>query len=103
MYIALHLNTYKQIARPAADPLMRKRKQENKFGSHGDKKQKMVDDGLSPGERLKNSVTPLWKLEYKEQLLVSIPQNDLPVYFVIKLMYDQRLQNTHIYWSKKYF
>lgn len=59
-----------KVARPAADPLMRKRKQENKPGNHGDKKPKMADDGLSSEERLKNSVTPLWKLDYNEQLRV---------------------------------
>lgn len=56
-----------QSARPAADPLMRKRKQEGGEGG-GEKKGRHEDDGLTPSEKLKNSVTPLWKLEYTEQL-----------------------------------
>ncbi|KAL4223292.1 tRNA methyltransferase 2 [Mactra antiquata] len=54
-------------ARPAADPLMRKRKQEE-GGGYDNKKIKHDDDNLSPVERLKNSVTPLWKIPYEEQL-----------------------------------
>ncbi|XP_045171290.2 tRNA (uracil-5-)-methyltransferase homolog A-like [Mercenaria mercenaria] len=55
------------VAKPAADPLMRKRKQEE-AGKVWEKKAKHSDDGLTPSEKLKNSVTPLWKLEYKDQL-----------------------------------
>lgn len=59
-----------QAARPSADPLILKRKQEE-AGKTYEKKAKYTDDHLTPSERLKNSVTPLWKLEYKEQLRVS--------------------------------
>ena len=31
---------------------------------------KHEDDNLSPVERLKNSVTPLWKISYEEQVAV---------------------------------
>lgn len=55
-------------AKPAADPLMRKRKQEQSEG-HGDEKKFRTDEDDTPPEiRLKNSVTPLWKLTYEEQL-----------------------------------
>ncbi|XP_060605799.1 tRNA (uracil-5-)-methyltransferase homolog A-like [Ruditapes philippinarum] len=59
------------IAKPAADPLMRKRKQEEAGRLQGrdqEKKSKFSDDHLTPSEKLQNSVTPLWKMEYKDQL-----------------------------------
>ncbi|WAR03771.1 TRM2A-like protein [Mya arenaria] len=57
------------VAKPAADPLVQKRKQESMPDRGQGKKPRLTEeDSLSPSERLKNAVTPLWKLEYSEQL-----------------------------------
>jgi hypothetical protein len=54
---------------------MRKRKQEEAGRLQGrdqEKKSKFSDDNLTPSEKLQNSVTPLWKMEYKDQLRVRL-------------------------------
>ncbi|KAL3858200.1 hypothetical protein ACJMK2_012802 [Sinanodonta woodiana] len=60
-------------ANPAADPLLQKRKENEAEGDghHQNKRQKtdsMVEDGLSPEDRLRHSVCPLCDVSYEEQL-----------------------------------
>ncbi|CAH0751597.1 unnamed protein product [Diatraea saccharalis] len=57
-----------EIAKPAPDPLVRKRKHEDGNVEH-DKKKK--DNGKSQEERLKDSTTPYWNMPYEEQLQVK--------------------------------
>lgn len=54
-----------EIAKPAPDPLVRKRKLEE--GNEQQKKKK-EDDNRSQEERLKDATTPYWKLPYEEQV-----------------------------------
>ncbi|KAJ2949238.1 hypothetical protein O0L34_g6188 [Tuta absoluta] len=55
-----------EAAKPAPDPLVRKRKQEED-GSVQDKRKK-EDDNRSQDERLADATTPYWKIPYDEQL-----------------------------------
>ncbi|CAG9102898.1 unnamed protein product [Plutella xylostella] len=55
-----------EVAKPAPDPFVRKRKQEEE-GDRNDKKKK-EDDGKSQEERLKDATTPYWRMPYEEQL-----------------------------------
>lgn len=52
-------------AEPAPDPLVRKRKQDDKGG---DAKIAKLNDGRSQEERLKDATTPFWNVPYEEQL-----------------------------------
>ncbi|XP_075978100.1 tRNA (uracil-5-)-methyltransferase homolog A [Anticarsia gemmatalis] len=56
-----------EIAKPAPDPFVRKRKQEEE-GQEQQKKKKTVDDNRSQEDRLKDATTPYWNIEYAEQL-----------------------------------
>ncbi|XP_068633219.1 tRNA (uracil-5-)-methyltransferase homolog A [Battus philenor] len=55
-----------EAAKPAPDPLVRKRKQEED-GTIQDKKKK-EEDNKSQEERLKDATTPYWNIPYEEQL-----------------------------------
>lgn len=52
-------------AKPAPDPLVRKRKQDEEVGQN--KKKKEVDN-RSQEEKLKDATTPYWNIDYEEQL-----------------------------------
>ena len=64
-----------QAARPAPDPLVRKRKIECEEEENVDdkvlKKPKLEDSQkqISQEERLKNSTIPLWKIPYEQQVI----------------------------------
>lgn len=55
-----------EIANPAPDPLVRKRKQEEECPTQN--KKNKVDDNKSQEERLKDATTPYWNIAYEEQL-----------------------------------
>ncbi|XP_030019825.2 tRNA (uracil-5-)-methyltransferase homolog A [Manduca sexta] len=55
-----------EIAKPAPDPLVRKRKQEEENPVQ-DKKKK-PEDSRSQEERIKDATTPYWNIPYEEQL-----------------------------------
>ncbi|XP_050410106.1 tRNA (uracil-5-)-methyltransferase homolog A [Patella vulgata] len=61
-----------KIAKPAADPLLKKRKKEEEADAKGpsEKKSKVdsVIDDTPPHIRIKKSVTPFWDVPYEEQL-----------------------------------
>ncbi|CAH0398240.1 unnamed protein product [Chilo suppressalis] len=61
-----------EVAKPAPDPLVRKRKQEDGEGVQNKKKK---DDGKSQEERLKDTTTPFWNIPYEDQL--KIKQNEI--------------------------
>lgn len=54
-----------EIAKPAPDPLVKKRKQEE---NNGQVKKKKCDENKSQEERLKDAVLPYWNVPYEEQL-----------------------------------
>ncbi|XP_017778980.1 PREDICTED: tRNA (uracil-5-)-methyltransferase homolog A [Nicrophorus vespilloides] len=54
-------------AKPAPDPLVKKRRDEN-FKNKGNNKKAKVDDDRSVEDKLKDSTTPFWNLPYEEQL-----------------------------------
>uniref|UniRef100_A0A2A4IVR4 tRNA (uracil(54)-C(5))-methyltransferase n=1 Tax=Heliothis virescens TaxID=7102 RepID=A0A2A4IVR4_HELVI len=54
-------------AKPAPDPLVKKRKQDEDILEQN-KKKKSEDDGKSQEERLKDATTPYWNIAYEEQL-----------------------------------
>ncbi|CAB3227156.1 unnamed protein product [Arctia plantaginis] len=56
-----------EVAKPAPDPLVRKRKREEVEGNEQQRKKK-EDDNKSQEERLKDATTPYWNLPYEEQL-----------------------------------
>lgn len=54
-----------EVAKPAPDPLVRKRKQDEE----GTQTKKQREDGSkSQEERLKDAVTPYWNMAYEEQV-----------------------------------
>lgn len=55
-----------EIAKPAPDPLVRKRKQEEENPVQ-DKKKKQ-EDRRSQEERIKDATTPYWNMPYEEQV-----------------------------------
>ncbi|XP_049873164.1 tRNA (uracil-5-)-methyltransferase homolog A [Pectinophora gossypiella] len=55
-----------EVAKPAPDPLVRKRKQEE--DSNGQEKKKKEDSNKSQEERLADATTPYWNVPYDEQL-----------------------------------
>lgn len=68
MKIVIGKTLIAEIAKPAPDPLVRKRKQ----GDEGpDQKRKKEDDGKSQEERLKDATTPYWNLPYEEQVFIE--------------------------------
>lgn len=54
-----------EAAKPAPDPLVRKRKQDEE-GPHTKKQRE--DGNKSQEERLKDAVTPYWNMVYEEQV-----------------------------------
>ncbi|KAM3965287.1 tRNA (uracil-5-)-methyltransferase homolog A [Aphomia sociella] len=58
-----------EVAKPAPDPLVRKRKQDEENPAQD--KKKRVDDTKSQEERLKDATTPYWNLPYEEQLTLK--------------------------------
>lgn len=52
-------------AKPAPDPLVRKRKQDDEVT---DPKKKKEDLSRSQEERLKDATTPFWLMDYEEQV-----------------------------------
>lgn len=56
-----------EVAKPAPDPLVRKRKQEE-GGDVQDKKKK--EDDRDQDTRLKDAITPYWHIPYEEQVSV---------------------------------
>lgn len=54
-----------EIAKPAPDPLVKKRKQEE---NNGQVKKKKCDENKSQEERLKDAVLPYWNVPYEEQV-----------------------------------
>lgn len=53
-------------AKPAPDPLVRKRKQGNSNDAQDKKKKEM--ENKSQEERLKDATTPYWNIPYEEQV-----------------------------------
>ncbi|XP_047029740.1 uncharacterized protein LOC124637375 [Helicoverpa zea] len=57
-------------AKPAPDPLVKKRKQDEDVPEQN-KKKKSDDEGKSQEERLKDATTPYWNITYENQLAVK--------------------------------
>lgn len=55
-----------EIAKPAPDPLVRKRKHDGE--NTVDDKKKKDDDGISQEQKLMNATTPYWSIPYDEQV-----------------------------------
>lgn len=57
-----------EIAKPAPDPLVKKRKQEE---DSVQLKKKKENENKSQEERLKDAVIPYWNVPYEEQVMIS--------------------------------
>lgn len=64
MFVLTGKTLLAEVAKPAPDPLVRKRKQDENPSQ--DKRKK--DDNKSQEERLMDATTPYWNMPYEEQV-----------------------------------
>ncbi|KAI0240575.1 tRNA (Uracil-5-)-methyltransferase-like A [Lamellibrachia satsuma] len=83
-------------ANPAADPLLKKRKQESEQRMQPNKKAKLskTESDVPVEIRLNESVTPLWKMPYEEQL--KSKENEICV-FLKKLGKSMEKENVNLH------
>lgn len=67
MFIILGKTLIAEEAKPAPDPLVKKRKQDEEVTDQ-EKKKKTENDNKSQEERLKDATTPYWNIPYEQQV-----------------------------------